>query len=377
MKVVLIDDDESILIIMSKMLSNISDIQILGAFQSTKEAENFLMSDNSIDIVFIDINMPEENGIDFAKRVLKHRKLTKIIFLSSHKEYALDAFEVYAFDYIVKPVNKQRLFESIDRVREKIESIKKVPVSNPKEYLIGVYCFGGVEIRSSDGTLIKMPSSKCEELLPYLLLNKGKYVSKWRIIEDLYAGMEINNAEVYLNTTIYKLRKTLQPYGLKDAIVNNKQSYKLDINHIYVDFIEFENKVTNLIHNKNQSSENVIELENMFTGELFGDKEYDWSLAEKERLTTMYCNFAKVLSIHLLFEKNHYLALSILKKLERIDEFDEEINCLLMQAYVVKNDKSALMKQFKLYEERLKKELDVSPTNKILDLYSKLLKEID
>lgn len=376
MKVILIDDDESMLIIMRKMLDNISDIQILGAFQCLKEAENFLKSDNIIDIIFIDINMPEENGIDFTKRVLKDRETTKIIFITSHKEYALDAFEVYAFDYIVKPVNRERLTESINKIRKKSDTVKNVDLLDTEDYLITISCFGGLEIRSSDGKVIKLPSSKCEELISYLLLNRGKYVSKWRIIEDLFSGMEISNAEIYLNTTIYKLRKTLQPYGLKEAIKNSNQSYKLDISSIYVDFIEFENKV-NSLYNKKLTTMNAIEVENMYTGDLLGDKEYCWSLPEKERLTTIYCNYAKELCIRLMEENNYYLALTILKKLEKTDEFDEEINCLLMQVYVAKNDKSALMKQFKLYQERLKKELGVAPTNKTINLYKKLLRDIN
>ncbi|MDF2586924.1 MAG: response regulator containing CheY-like receiver and domain [Anaerocolumna sp.] len=378
MKVVIIDDDEFMLIYLRRMLDSISDIQILGAFQCSQEAEKFLLSDNNVDIILIDVNMPEENGIDFVKRVLKDRECIKVVFITSHKEYALDAFEVYAFDYILKPVNSRRLIDTIEKIRRKLDYINMLQEPKQMEYLISISCFGGLDIRNPKGEVIKLPTSKSLELLSYLLINRGKFVSKWKIIEDLFSDLGISNAEMYLNTTIYKLRKSLQPYGLKEAIQSSNQCYKLELNNIYVDFIDFENKVTNLNDDfNNLVTKDAIEIEIMYTGDLFGDKAYQWSLSEKERFTAMYCSYAKELSNKFLMEKNYYIALTILKKLEKIDEYNEEINCLLMQAYFVKNDKSGLKRQFKIFQERLKRELDVTPSITTINIYHMLLKDIN
>ncbi|MDF2596055.1 MAG: response regulator containing CheY-like receiver and domain [Clostridia bacterium] len=372
MKVVIIDDSQSMLIILKKIFGKMSDIQVVGAFQSVNQAEDFL-NENLVDVVFIDINMPKESGIDFAKRVLQERGSTEIVFITSHKEYALEAFEVYAFDYIVKPISMERLYKTINRIKDK----KTLPdaasqKTEEKKYKLSICCLGRLDIYGIRGEIVRLPSSKSEELLAYLLMNRGKPVSKWKIVEDLFTEMPLYNAETYLNTTTYKLRKALEPYGLKDIIIYANKSYQIELKDMYVDFIEFENHVNRMSAINTSNIKDAIELENTFTAELFEEKGYYWALPERERLTTLYWNFAKILSKKLLEDGDYLLAIKILKKLEERDETDEEINSFLIQAYAAQKDKMAMMRQYKKYEEILRRELGIKPEVKFTALYKKL-----
>ncbi len=370
MNVILIDNDEPTLIILKRMLGKIDDVQVIGAFQNTENAEAFLKT-NNVDIVFIDINMPGESGIDFAKRILRQMDSIETVFVTSYKEYALEAFGVYAFDYIVKPINHDRIYETIAKIRGKKLHLKNASHDEDKKYKLFIYCLGGLEIRSAIGEFIKLPSSKSKELLSYLLVNSEKPVCKWQVIEEVFPGMPEDNAEIYLNTTIYKLRKALQPYGLKNIIISANRVYKLETKDIYIDFIDFEDRIS-LPINISRSMEEAVEIENMYTGDLFGTLGYLWALPEKERLATIYWNFAKELIRCFLEEKNYYLALKILKKLECIDELDEEINLLLMQVYASNKDKVNLTRQYKRYKDRLQKELNIKPDIRFIELYKKL-----
>lgn len=115
MKVVIIDDEIAMHLIMKKMLASFNDVVIVGSFQDTIEAFSFLRN-NEVDLVFIDISMPWESGLDFAKRLREIGNQVKFVFVTSYKEYALSAFEVYAYDYIVKPLSQNRLKKTIERV---------------------------------------------------------------------------------------------------------------------------------------------------------------------------------------------------------------------------------------------------------------------
>ena len=170
MKVILVDDDKSMLLIMKKMISKIPEVEIVGSFQSTGEAYRFIKG-NKVDMAFVDIKMPEENGLDFAKRVTSEIGDIAVSFLTAHKEYALEAFEVYAFDYIVKPISQVRLENSIQRARQRfIPNPARENVISPKLF---VYCLGGMEVRSEDNKTVQFSSSKSSELLAYLLLING------------------------------------------------------------------------------------------------------------------------------------------------------------------------------------------------------------
>jgi DNA-binding NarL/FixJ family response regulator len=114
MKVIIIDDQKAMHYILSRMLSNMKQVEVVGIFQDTTTAYSYMMN-NKVDLVFVDINMPRESGLDFAKRLRENGWIMKLVFVTSHKEYALPAFDVYAYDYIVKPITQERLRGTINR----------------------------------------------------------------------------------------------------------------------------------------------------------------------------------------------------------------------------------------------------------------------
>lgn len=114
MKVVIVDDEKAMHLILTRMLAKIDGVEIVGSFQETATAFSFLTG-NRADLVLVDIEMPRENGLDFAKRLRESGWQTKLVFVTSHKEFALSAFDVYAYDYIVKPISQERLRGTVQR----------------------------------------------------------------------------------------------------------------------------------------------------------------------------------------------------------------------------------------------------------------------
>lgn len=115
MKVIIIDDEKAMHLVMKRMLEKIDQVEIVGCFQNTASAFSFF-EEHHVDLAFVDIQVPGESGLDFARRLReRYDGKLKLIFVTSHKEYALPAFDVYAYDYIVKPVSQKRLSETLER----------------------------------------------------------------------------------------------------------------------------------------------------------------------------------------------------------------------------------------------------------------------
>ncbi len=90
------------------------DLKLIGSFENPLESIE-LLKQKEIHLLFLDIDMPVINGINFFK-TLSNPPIC--IFITSHPEYALDAFDVHAFDYMLKPVKQERFEQTIKRVKE-------------------------------------------------------------------------------------------------------------------------------------------------------------------------------------------------------------------------------------------------------------------
>lgn len=110
------DDDYGIRRILFKALSKIDDVEIVGEAEGGESAIS-LYEEANPDVVFLDVEMPNINGIECAKKIMDINPKTKVIFVTAHNEYMSDAFELYAFDYLVKPFKLERINQTIERIK--------------------------------------------------------------------------------------------------------------------------------------------------------------------------------------------------------------------------------------------------------------------
>jgi len=114
-KVMLVEDESGVRLLLKKIIERHGGFEIVG------ESENF--SDAVVqfgrvkpDVVFMDIGIEGENGIECARIITDMEPKTKIIFATAHAEYMPEAFELYAFDYLVKPFDVERVNRTLDRI---------------------------------------------------------------------------------------------------------------------------------------------------------------------------------------------------------------------------------------------------------------------
>jgi len=109
---VIIDDEQHAIDLIKIHVEKIDYLRVLETFNNPVNAIGFL-ENNDVDVIFLDIEMPEISGLSFIKLL---KKKIPVIVISAYKEYALEGFENEVLDYIVKPVSFERLLQATQRV---------------------------------------------------------------------------------------------------------------------------------------------------------------------------------------------------------------------------------------------------------------------
>lgn len=114
-KVILVDDEPLATEVLESHISKFPHIEVVGKFRNAIDLSEFL-ANNQPDAIFLDIQMPQITGLDFMKSI--EDKGIAVIFVTAYPEYAVDAFDLEALDYVVKPVSLDRFKKSIERLEE-------------------------------------------------------------------------------------------------------------------------------------------------------------------------------------------------------------------------------------------------------------------
>lgn len=115
MNCIIVDDESPARRELAYFINNFSSIKILEEFDDGIKAMEYIQS-NEPDILFLDINMPKLDGITLSKVIKNFKKRPMIIFITAHREYAVEAFELEAFDYILKPYSESRIVNTLLRL---------------------------------------------------------------------------------------------------------------------------------------------------------------------------------------------------------------------------------------------------------------------
>jgi len=107
---------------LKQMVGQIQTLEVTAECENAMEAFNQLGS-NHVDLLFLDIEMPDISGIDLIKKLGNKKPL--IIFTTAKKDYAVEAFELNVVDYLVKPVTQSRLLQAVEKAQETLDSDKE------------------------------------------------------------------------------------------------------------------------------------------------------------------------------------------------------------------------------------------------------------
>lgn len=165
MTCLIIDDEILAQDVIEHYVSRTDSLQLMGKCNNALEAFSFL-SKQEVDLIFLDIQMPEINGLEFIK-ILKHPP--KIILTTAYTEYALDGYELNVVDYLLKPISLDRFLKAIDKVKISLQSgmPEKEPAAKASDDIFV----------KSNGKLIRISTAEIryvEGLKNYLLIHIGQ-----------------------------------------------------------------------------------------------------------------------------------------------------------------------------------------------------------
>lgn len=115
-KVLIVDDESGIRLLLRKIINKAEGFEVVGECGTMLEAIKSFTKLRP-EVVFLDIEIQGESGLEFAKIIADLDPKTKIVFATAHAEYMSEAFEVYAYDYIVKPFNVERVNQTLSRIQ--------------------------------------------------------------------------------------------------------------------------------------------------------------------------------------------------------------------------------------------------------------------
>lgn len=269
MKAVIVDDEYYAMQGLKMELEDIGGIEIAGMYE---DGSKMLDEINEIrpDVIFLDIEMPQINGFELFEKLVDTGCIPNIVFVTAYSHYAVKAFEINAIDYIVKPVTKSRLLKTLERIKS---------VSAPeKETTLQINCFrhfsimvNGKEINSGWRT------RKAEELIAFLVSEKGSFVSKDKIAEALWPEQDRESALSNLYMAYYYIKKQENKTGVRIPIESERGKMRIDAELIVCDMLEF-NKLIDA-GNRADADERAVYLEKaagLYQGLLFEDGYYTW-----------------------------------------------------------------------------------------------------
>ncbi len=117
---IIVDDEPVAREILEKHLSKMEKVRVVGSCKNALEAFQ-IVSTEKVDLVFLDINMPEISGLSFAKSI---NKSIKVIFTTAYREYAVDGFDLQAVDYLLKPISFERLLQALNKYMNENATVK-------------------------------------------------------------------------------------------------------------------------------------------------------------------------------------------------------------------------------------------------------------
>lgn len=240
MKIIYVDDEKAALINYQYDNRERTDIETQKFFQNPHEAIAYV-SENEVDAAFLDITMPEMDGIELGKELKKINPSIEIIYVTGYDDYALDAYKVGGRAYLSKPYTDEELEDAYALLKRLISThgIEDSQMEHEDERKkVHMRTFRNFDM-VVDGMIISFTNAKAKELLALLVDHRGGSVTNAQIFYKLWEGKEYNNTtSTYVRRTIRALRQQLEECGVSEILVSSRAAQSVDTDKFTCDYYE-------------------------------------------------------------------------------------------------------------------------------------------
>jgi two-component SAPR family response regulator len=375
MNVILIDDEYLALEYLEHQMCRIStDVNIVGKYLNPLDGKA-AVCEQEVDVVFLDIRMPGCNGMELADQLIAKKPDLHIVFVTAHDEYAVQAFELNALDYVLKPVSAQRLEKTLQRITDVLAS-KQAQAEmtesshQAKNALLHVQMFQQLMIHAGEAAVQpRWRTIKAQELFMYMLQNRGQLLRKPIVLEALWPEYELDKAYSSLYTSIYHIRKTLKEYADHLQIVNQNDGYLLVMNHAVTDVELFEQYLQKNLEVSDETIDRYEQIMSLYKDDYMKAYDYWWLEGERTRLRQLWLRAA--LSIAGYYESAGMTdeAIRWYNSICDRQPLTEEAHFALMKVYAARNNHLYVHRQYRILQQVIQEELNEQPSRYIHDWY--------
>jgi len=355
---VLIDDMRPALRELEFLLKQYPQISIIGMYTDPIAAIEKI-GELKPQAVFLDINMPQLQGMDAASRILDVSPETDIVFVTAYDQYAVEAFEFHAIDYLLKPIAGERLQKTVSRLENNVHTVKRQTVK------LQIRSFGRFQMNWEGQEPIKWRIEKAREIFAYLLQNHSRDVTRDELLDELWAEDNLDRAIKQLYNGIYYIRKALGSYGIDRSLINIDNTYNLKLGDVDWDVKRFCNMFAD---NSQNSLQDLETMKALYTGDYLANEFYPWSDFERERLARNYEQIIIKLGEKYIQSGEFERAEENLLKAYAYNPYLEEISELLLTVYQKTGNKNNAIRHFNTYSNLLQKELGIKPGERLAKL---------
>ncbi len=275
LRIVAVDDEKHVLERFERMMLERNEIEIGGLFETGEQLLDYLKQ-QPVDAVFLDIEMPGSNGLQLSEQVLDLNKNIEIIFVTAYNQYAVEAFEHQALDYIIKPLTEERLDKTVRRLLKHKKTL--VPLNKPF-----IQSFGDFEV-FINGEALTWKNSKAKEILAFLVHKNGVPVSWEKIADAIWPDYNSEKAQANFHATTYLLRKRLAEVGIAQILESKRGNYRIVIDQVNCDLYNLDKLIRSSQIKRKEDFRLIEQLEQRGYMEGSG---YAWAYPRAAEIETM------------------------------------------------------------------------------------------
>ncbi|MCR4962362.1 MAG: response regulator [Firmicutes bacterium] len=249
MRAIIVDDEPLMLKRFARLSKDISDLYLVGQFESAAEALDYVR-EYTVELAFLDVAMPGMDGIELAKELRRIRPDILIVFVSAYDEYIWDFNQIGGDYYVLKPYSKETLNMVMERIRL---------LSHRQRKKLYIRTFGRFTVLC-DGAVVPL-SGKAKEILALVVTKRGKEISNEEIYSTIWEGRAYSNVNmgVFYNA-MGRLKRALKKASIEDLLISTTRGQMVDTSMFDCDYYAWQDKNP--------------ELRDRFEGEFLS--EYSW-----------------------------------------------------------------------------------------------------
>lgn len=261
LRIAALDDENHALERFESVVREFGDVELCGLFDDADDLIAFL-DDNPLDVVFLDIEMPGKSGMQLAEELHLINHDLSVVFVTAFSQYAVEAFELSVSDYLMKPVSRERLRKTLDRVSGSRQPARKT------ESRVTIRCFPRFELRIDGQVIPQNRLMKAKELLAFLVSREGAETSWEQITEALWPDADYEKAHNNLYITTFRLRRWLAENDISRIFESGRNSYRIVPSEFSCDLFDLKEALK-------FGDRKKIQL--LFKGEFLEEEGYGWA----------------------------------------------------------------------------------------------------